>query len=189
LARQTTLTVRLSGALNDFVQANVGEDGWYENVSEYIRDLIRRDKERTEQDAFDRLKAELAHAFAVPESSYTPLTAPRSSRATSTDPAMAIRVQEAASHRLDEIYRYTRDRWREDPAERYITGLFAPSGGSSRMARRRGRCRGISASTATSSASSGTSSIGAGSVMAIGIVTVLHERMHQIDRFREDFGL
>ncbi len=22
----------------------------------------------------------------------------------------------------------------------------------------------------------------------IGIVTVLHERMHQIDRFREDFG-
>jgi putative addiction module CopG family antidote len=75
MARQTTLTVRLSGALNDFVQANVGEDGSYENVSEYIRDLIRRDKERTEQDAFDRLKAELAHAFAAPESSYTPLTA------------------------------------------------------------------------------------------------------------------
>ena len=23
----------------------------------------------------------------------------------------------------------------------------------------------------------------------IGIVTILHERMHQIDRFREDFGL
>ena len=147
MARQTTLTVRLSGALNDFAQANVGEDGWYENVSEYIRDLIRRDKERTEQDAFDRLKAELAHAFAVPESSYTPLTAPRSSRATSTDPAMAIRVQEAASHRLDEIYRYTRDRWGEDQAERYITGLFAaferieshgaPSAGAAGFRRRR----------------------------------------------------
>jgi antitoxin ParD1/3/4 len=75
MTRQTTLTVRLSGTLNDFVQANVGEDGSYENVSEYIRDLIRRDKERAEQEAFDRLKAELAHAFAAPESSYTPLTA------------------------------------------------------------------------------------------------------------------
>jgi putative addiction module CopG family antidote len=75
MTRQTTLTVRLSGTLNDFVQANVGEDGSYENVSEYIRDLIRRDKERAEQEVFDRLKAELAHAFAAPESSYTPLTA------------------------------------------------------------------------------------------------------------------
>ena len=75
MTRQTTLTVRLSGTLNDFVQANVGEDGSYENVSEYIRDLIRRDKERAEQEAFNRLKAELAHAFATPKSSYTPLTA------------------------------------------------------------------------------------------------------------------
>ena len=66
MTRQTTLTVRLSGTLNDFVQANVGEDGSYENVSEYIRDLIRRDKERAEQEAFNRLKAELAHAFATP---------------------------------------------------------------------------------------------------------------------------
>jgi antitoxin ParD1/3/4 len=75
MTRQTTLTVRLSGTLSDFVQANVGEEGSYENVSEYIRDLVRRDKERTEQDAFDRLKAELAHAFAAPEASYRPLTA------------------------------------------------------------------------------------------------------------------
>jgi antitoxin ParD1/3/4 len=75
MIRQTTLTVRLSGTLNEFVQANVGKDGSYENVSEYIRDLIRRDKERAEQEAFDRLKAELAHAFAAPESSYTSLTA------------------------------------------------------------------------------------------------------------------
>lgn len=75
MTRQTTLTVRLSGALNDFVQANVSEEGVYENVSEYIRDLIRRDKERAEQAAFDRLKAELTHAFAASESSYQPLTA------------------------------------------------------------------------------------------------------------------
>ncbi|AFC87469.1 ribbon-helix-helix domain-containing protein [Frateuria aurantia] len=71
----TTLTVRLSGPLSDFVASNVGEHGAYENVSEYMRDLVRRDKERTEQQAFDRLEAELAHAFAAPESAYQPLTA------------------------------------------------------------------------------------------------------------------
>src|SRR6056297_488625 len=37
----------------------------------------------------------------------------------------AIRIQEGASHRLDDIYRYTRDRWGDDQAEKYITGLFA----------------------------------------------------------------
>ena len=71
----TTMTVRLSGPLSDFVAANVGEHGAYENVSEYVRDLIRRDKERTEQEAFERLKAELTLAYAAPESSYQPLTA------------------------------------------------------------------------------------------------------------------
>lgn len=74
-ASTTTLTVRLSGTLSDFVAANVGEHGAYENVSEYMRDLIRRDKERTEREAFDRLKAELTHVYAAPESSYQPLTA------------------------------------------------------------------------------------------------------------------
>ncbi len=73
--RRTTMTVRLSGALGDFVAANVGENGAYENVSEYIRDLIRRDKERSEREAFERLKAELERAFAAPEDSYRPLSA------------------------------------------------------------------------------------------------------------------
>ena len=75
MSRTTTMTVRLSGPLSDFVAANVGENGAYENVSEYIRDLIRRDSERAEKEAFERLKAELAHAFAAPGSSYEPLTA------------------------------------------------------------------------------------------------------------------
>lgn len=75
MSRTTTMTVRLSGALSDFVAANVGETGAYENVSEYIRDLIRRDKERAEREAFDRLKAELTRAFATPESTYHSLTA------------------------------------------------------------------------------------------------------------------
>ena len=75
MARTTTMTVRLSGALSDFVASNVGDDGAYENISEYVRDLIRRDKEGREREAFDRLKAELTHAFAAPESAYIPLTA------------------------------------------------------------------------------------------------------------------
>ena len=75
MSRTTTMTVRLSGALSDFVAANVSESGSYENVSEYIRALIRRDKDRAEQEAFDRLKAELTHAYAAPETSYQPLTA------------------------------------------------------------------------------------------------------------------
>lgn len=72
---QTTMTIRLSGELSDFVSMSVGETGSYENVSEYIRALIRRDKECTEQQAFERLKAELSLAFSAPESSYASLTA------------------------------------------------------------------------------------------------------------------
>ena len=75
MSRTTTLTVRLSGALSDFMAASVGDSGSYENVSEYIRDLIRRDKQRVEQQGFERLKAELTHAFAAPDASYRRLTA------------------------------------------------------------------------------------------------------------------
>lgn len=75
MSRTTTMTVRLSGALSDFVASNVDENGAYENISEYVRDLIRRDKERREQEAFDRLKAELTQAFAAPGESYVALTA------------------------------------------------------------------------------------------------------------------
>jgi antitoxin ParD1/3/4 len=72
---QTTVTVRLNATLSDFVAANVSEDGAYENVSEYMRDLIRRDMERKEQQTFERLKAELTHAFASPDAAFRPLTA------------------------------------------------------------------------------------------------------------------
>ena len=75
MLRTTTMTVRLGGALKDFEAANLGDDGSYENVSEYILDLIRRDNERVEQEAFNRLKGELTHAFAAPEETYQSLTA------------------------------------------------------------------------------------------------------------------
>ena len=75
MSKAMTLNVRVSGALGEFVAANVGDEGAYENVSEYVRDLIRRDKARVEQEAFDRLKAELQRAFAAPDDSYVELDA------------------------------------------------------------------------------------------------------------------
>jgi toxin ParE1/3/4 len=101
-----------------------------------------------------------------------------------------VRIQEAASHRLDEIYRYTRERWGTEQADRYITGLFEAfekieTGGV--------MSRPIQAELGVDgyffryqqhfvywrNLPNGD----------IGIVTILHERMHQIDRFREDFDL
>ncbi len=75
MPRTTTMTIRLGSTLSDFVSANVSETGSYENVSEYIRDLIRRDKERAELEAFGRLKAELVRAFDAPDDSYHALSA------------------------------------------------------------------------------------------------------------------
>ena len=75
MSQTTTMTVRISGALSELFASNVGENGSYENISEYVRDLIRRDKERAEFEAFSRLKAELTRAFAAPQDSSRPLTA------------------------------------------------------------------------------------------------------------------
>ncbi|TVS13964.1 MAG: addiction module antitoxin [Wenzhouxiangella sp.] len=75
MSEKTTLTVRLSGALSEHVASTVGETGSYENVSEYIRDLIRRDKKQVEQERFERLRGELQLAFAQPDSSYEALSA------------------------------------------------------------------------------------------------------------------
>ncbi len=101
-----------------------------------------------------------------------------------------VRIQEAASYRLDEIYRYTRDRWGTEQADRYIVGLFDTFGK-------------IQSHAVTSRPIPG--EFGVEGYIAryerhliywrrlsngdIGIVTILHARMHQIDRFREDFGL
>lgn len=60
-----TLNVRVNGPLAAFVTEKVGPEGRYENVSEYVRDLIRREFEREEAAAFDQLKTELQHAFSV----------------------------------------------------------------------------------------------------------------------------
>ncbi|MDC9727329.1 MAG: addiction module antitoxin [Candidatus Thioglobus sp.] len=68
------MTVRLSGELSDFVASNVDKNGSYENISEYVRSLIRNDKNRFEKEAFERLKAELTLSFSAPDSSYSVLS-------------------------------------------------------------------------------------------------------------------
>ncbi|WP_028228450.1 type II toxin-antitoxin system RelE/ParE family toxin [Paraburkholderia ferrariae] len=104
--------------------------------------------------------------------------------------SVQVRIQDAASFRLDEIYRYTRDRWGAQQAERYISGLFHAFGG---IASHHTTSRPIPAAFGVQGyffryerhvvywrhLSNGD----------IGIVTILHERMHQIERFHEDFGL
>ncbi|RJG54653.1 type II toxin-antitoxin system RelE/ParE family toxin [Sphingobium terrigena] len=97
------------------------------------------------------------------------------------------RVQEAAGRRLDEIYIYTRDTWGEAQAEHYIRALF---GQFEAIAGRGVMWRAIPAEFGVDGyycrfehhyiywrlLPDGT----------IGIVTLLHERMHQMDRFRDD---
>ena len=75
MAKTMTLNVRVGGALGEFVAENVSQNGAYENVSEYVRDLIRRDKARVEAESFERLKAELTRAFAAPDDAFRPLDA------------------------------------------------------------------------------------------------------------------
>jgi antitoxin ParD1/3/4 len=70
MAKPMTLNVRVGGTLSEFVAANVGEHGAYDNVSEYVRDLIRKDRREAEELAIERLKAELQRAFAVSDDEY-----------------------------------------------------------------------------------------------------------------------
>ena len=102
---------------------------------------------------------------------------------------MAVRVRKAASLRLDKIYRYTRDRWGAKQAERYITDLFAAFD----------RIEGHGVASRTIPAEFGVGDfyfrhehhfvywrrLSDGD---IGIVTILHERMHQTARYRDDLG-
>ena len=74
MTKPMTLNVRVGGTLSDFVAANVGEHGAYDNVSEYVRDLIRKDKREAEELAAERLKAELQRAFAAPDAEYQHVT-------------------------------------------------------------------------------------------------------------------
>lgn len=75
MPKTMNLNVRVSGTLGDFVSQTIGDEGDYDNGSEYVRDLIRRDKARKETKAFESLKAELQKGFAAPDSEYMVLNA------------------------------------------------------------------------------------------------------------------
>lgn len=97
------------------------------------------------------------------------------------------RVQEAAGRRIDDIYIYTRTTWGDAEAERYVRGLFARF---EEIAERQIAWRAVPKDLCVEGfycryehhyvywriLSDG----------AVGIVTILHERMHQLDRFRDD---
>lgn len=102
----------------------------------------------------------------------------------------AFRIQKAAACRLDEIYRYTQARWGAEQANRYISGLFEVF---AKIESHAIQSRPIPAAFGVEGfflryekhfiywrpLSNGD----------IGIVTVLHERMHQVKRLRTDFDL
>jgi toxin ParE1/3/4 len=102
---------------------------------------------------------------------------------------IGFQVQQCAGYRLDQIYVYTRDQWGEDQAERYIRGIFDCF---EAIAVRKFPWRAIPAEFEVT-----------GFVCKyerhfiywkmltegdVGIVTILHERMHQIERFRDDLS-
>lgn len=99
------------------------------------------------------------------------------------------RLAPAADQRLDEIYVYTRDRWGAAQAALYLRGLFECF---EAIARHEVPSRAIPAEFEVEGYYSRYEhhfiywrELEDG---AIGIVTILHERMHQIERFHDDRG-
>ena len=57
------INTRLSGPLSDFVARMVGEDGSYETPSEYVRDLIRRDMKKHEDELQAAFEAKILRGY------------------------------------------------------------------------------------------------------------------------------
>lgn len=101
----------------------------------------------------------------------------------------AFRLEPAADHRLDEIFRYTDDRWGTDQAQRYIRDLFSCFAAIARheIAWRRipaefgvdgYYCRHQSHFVYWKQLTAD----------EIAIVSILHERMNQVSRLVADLG-
>jgi len=75
MSKPMNINVRVGETLSQFISHKIGDHGTYENVSEYIRDLIRRDREVAAREMFLLKKAELQKAFNVSESDFQTLTA------------------------------------------------------------------------------------------------------------------
>lgn len=99
-----------------------------------------------------------------------------------------LRILASAAHRIDDIYLDTGQTWGADQADRYLRGLYARFDA---IAARAFPWRSLPAEFgADGYACRYESHMIYWRVLAngdIGIVTVLHQRMHQIARFRDDF--
>ncbi len=69
------VNVRFAGELQRFIRNRVGESGLYTSASEYLRDLVRRDYERDEQQKWSWLRSELRPGLDASESEFVPLDA------------------------------------------------------------------------------------------------------------------
>ncbi len=97
-------------------------------------------------------------------------------------------ILRAAGFRLDDIYQYTLANWGQEQADRYIEGLFEHFGN---IASGKVLLRPVPAEFEVDGMVSRyekhfvySKALSTGQT---GIVTILHERMHQIERFSEDF--
>lgn len=69
------VTLRISGALREYLDECTGEHGLYETPSEYLRDLIRRDMEHKENEKWERVRTALAEGLSAKDSDYKVLSA------------------------------------------------------------------------------------------------------------------
>ncbi len=64
------LNVRISGKLRKFIEQQTGSDGLYESASEYVRDLVRQDYMRREEQKWSWLREQLLPAMNADESDF-----------------------------------------------------------------------------------------------------------------------
>lgn len=69
-----SIHVKVNGLLQDHIQQQIGNEGLYENASEYIRALIRRDLQ-TKDEAWETLQKELAPALRADDGEFYAVSA------------------------------------------------------------------------------------------------------------------
>ena len=67
------INVRFAGPLQRFIQSRTGPGGVYQSASEYIRDLVRHDFERTQESQREGLYQELRAGAEAALSEFAPL--------------------------------------------------------------------------------------------------------------------
>jgi len=99
-------------------------------------------------------------------------------------------IQQAADHRLDEIYAYTLETWGEEQAEIYVRGLFNKF---QEIVDHKIPWRQIPAEFEVDGYFTRYEHYyiywRVLSDKRVGIVTILHEKMHQIERFRKEYSI